>query len=211
METPLWKFDEISEGVYEPREDSFLLLDSIEADLNLIKDKCQPTIVLEVGSGSGIIISAVSKALNTSALCLAIDINKSACKITSQTASLNNVTVEVLRSDLLCGLKLDGLVDLFLINPPYVPSIEEEENSILDKAWAGLDQGRVLVNRLFKDLPQLMSKRCLGYLVAIEENNPEEITNTLNSLGFTSVIIARKKIIGEKLSVIRFSKGVNLK
>lgn len=95
METPSWKFDEMADGVYEPREDSFLLLDALEADLKLIKEKCHPTLVVEVGSGSGIIISAISKLLNSSTLCLAVDINPAACNITAETAIMNNVAVSI--------------------------------------------------------------------------------------------------------------------
>uniref|UniRef100_A0A023F7J7 Methyltransferase HEMK2 n=1 Tax=Triatoma infestans TaxID=30076 RepID=A0A023F7J7_TRIIF len=208
METPLWKFDETTDGVYEPREDSFLLLDALEADLKLIKEKCCPTIALEVGSGSGIIISAISKQLDLSALCLAIDINPAACKITSETAILNNVTVEVLRSDLINGLKLEGTIDLFVFNPPYIPSSEDEMFGMLDKAWAGSSQGRSLIDRLFPELPRIMSERCVGYLVAIEENNPDEMIKIISSMGFDCLIVSLKKIIGEKLYIIRFSKGI---
>uniref|UniRef100_R4FL64 Methyltransferase HEMK2 n=1 Tax=Rhodnius prolixus TaxID=13249 RepID=R4FL64_RHOPR len=208
METPSWKFDEMADGVYEPREDSFLLLDALEADLKLIKKKCHPTLVVEVGRGSGIIISAISKLLNSSTLCLAVDINPAACNITAETAIMNNVAVEVVRGDLTNGLKLERAIDLFVFNPPYVPSFEEEMLGMLDKAWAGSGQGRSVINRLLPELPRIMSERCLGYLVAIEENQPTEIIKTINSMGFDCIIVARKKIIGEKLCIIRFSKGI---
>lgn len=86
METPLWN-TESTMHVYEPSEDSFLLLDALEADLELIKSH-RPSIVLEIGSGSGIIITALMKAL-ISAHCIAVDISDKACLMTKETSVLN--------------------------------------------------------------------------------------------------------------------------
>ena len=45
------------ENIYEPAEDSFLLLDALEQDLVYISQTLKPTICVEIGSGSGIISS----------------------------------------------------------------------------------------------------------------------------------------------------------
>lgn len=94
MDTPIWNLKS-TQDVYEPAEDSFLLLDALEADLSIIRDK-KPTVVLEVGSGSGIIITALAKALNNSAHCIAVDISKQACQTTQETAGLNSALVSFL-------------------------------------------------------------------------------------------------------------------
>lgn len=87
MDTPKWNFKS-TEQVYEPAEDSFLLLDALETDIQDIKDK-KPAVVLEIGSGSGIIITALAKTLTNTAYCMAVDISEYACAMTQETAQLN--------------------------------------------------------------------------------------------------------------------------
>jgi release factor glutamine methyltransferase len=58
---------------------------------------------------------------------MGVDINPAACAVASRTASQNNKPLELVRSDLLTGLKrVYGKVDILLFNPPYVPTDEEE-------------------------------------------------------------------------------------
>lgn len=52
-----------------------------------------------------------------------------------------------MQSDLVSGLQLSGLIDVLIFNPPYVPSISEEEKGIIDKAWAGDVKGRHTTDR----------------------------------------------------------------
>ncbi|XP_014248740.1 hemK methyltransferase family member 2 isoform X1 [Cimex lectularius] len=208
LPTPLWNLNEFTDEVYEPREDTFLLMDALETDLNLIK-KSNAMVALEIGSGSGVVITSLSLAV-PNLYCLALDINPKACVATKNTAALNKTQVDVIRSDLVKSLRLNKSVDLLIFNPPYVPSDGSDENSILDKAWAGLERGRSTIDWLLPILEELMSNTCLGYFVAIDENNPEEILSILRSKGFNSETVARRKIIGEKLSILRFSRGLDL-
>lgn len=91
-----------AKDVYEPAEDSFLLLDALESDsANLINFK--PRIVLEVGPGSGIIISAIASFLKNSVYCLAADINPDACVVSKKTAELNDVNVRYFQYSKQCN------------------------------------------------------------------------------------------------------------
>lgn len=53
-----------------------------------------------------------------------------------------------------------------------------------------------------------MSKKSVGYIVAIEENNPLEMCGIIEKMGFQVEIMKRRKIIGERISIIRFMKGI---
>lgn len=91
MDTPRWCLDDVV-NVYEPAEDTFLLLDALESELVEIK-QCHPQVVLEIGCGSGVIITALSKTLQNSAICVAVDINSEACRVTQRTAEMNKTKV----------------------------------------------------------------------------------------------------------------------
>lgn len=61
--------------VYPPSEDSFLFLDALEADANFIRERLRPVMSVEVGSGSGIISTFLSKILDSACSFLCIDIS----------------------------------------------------------------------------------------------------------------------------------------
>jgi release factor glutamine methyltransferase len=79
--------------VYEPSDDTFLLCDALENDRGLMSE-IQPGVVLEVGCGSGCVITFLSMLLREQgipALSLATDINPKAAAVTLRTAKANNV------------------------------------------------------------------------------------------------------------------------
>lgn len=90
--------------VYEPSEDTFLMLDALELDLECtIKNRlcCDSSndslLVVELGCGAGLLTAAMAKVLNGNgalkAHCMAIDLNPQACRVTAETCSLNGVQV----------------------------------------------------------------------------------------------------------------------
>ncbi|CAD6999650.1 unnamed protein product [Ceratitis capitata] len=105
------------EQIYEPAEDSFLLLDALEIELTYIKS-LQPQVCLEIGPGSGIIVTALAKELKGT-LCLATDINPLACSATKKTAKRNDTCVDSINCNLVDSLR-EKSIDLLVFNPPYV-------------------------------------------------------------------------------------------
>ena len=84
--------------IYEPAEDTFLLCDAIQSDIFLIKNTiatCTSPVVLEIGCGSGCVITFISNLLQSEginyAISYATDINPHAVKFAKKTAILNNV------------------------------------------------------------------------------------------------------------------------
>ena len=76
--------------VYEPSEDTFLLLDALFADRAALR--ASKTIV-EIGPGSGVVATYLAKLTRNNVL--AVDINEAACALTMRTADANGARVDV--------------------------------------------------------------------------------------------------------------------
>ncbi len=113
--------------VYEPAEDTELLLDLIE-----IK---QGERVIEIGSGTGI-LSIISK--RKGGKVLAIDINPFASETTLCSAKLNEVDIDVINGDMFTSLR-EVHFDVAIFNPPYLPF--EEYDSWIGFSWSGGKSG----------------------------------------------------------------------
>ncbi|KOX78457.1 HemK methyltransferase family member 2 [Melipona quadrifasciata] len=210
MNTPIVKLlDKDLESVYEPSEDSFLLIDALEADLEVLK-AMKPVMCLEIGSGSGIVITALAMALKKHCQCyhLAIDINLDACKISKKTAAENLVDIDIAQMDLLNCIRTGNVFDLVVFNPPYVVTTDDEisNKQILFKAWAGGTNGRKVMERVFPKIPHILSNTGTFYLLVIEANDPEYILRVFTDLNMVGEIIAERKIRGEHLYILRFKK-----
>lgn len=234
METP--KYSHLTskdyDHVYEPAEDSFLLLDALENELPFLLHK-KPSICVEIGPGSGIIISALAKYLNyQSHGFFAVDINKFACDATKRTGKANDVRVEVINMDLMSSFKPNS-VDLLVFNPPYVPTPTEnstgnipeerkfydkeaeivyetsDDNKMLIKSWAGGADGCEIINRVISNLDQTLAPNAVFYLLIIKDNNPEKIKKDLRNKGYQVQQIIDRKIRGEHLIVFKIQKNCN--
>lgn len=211
METPLVKLsDEESETVYEPSEDSFLLIDALETDLNSIEAN-MPGICLEIGSGSGVVITALAMALRARfpSYFMACDINPHACKVTKRTSTTNATKVDIIQMDLVTNLLPTNMFDIIVFNPPYVVTepLEVFDERLISKTWAGGLEGRQVMERLFVHIPDLLSQKGIFYLLVIKENDPEYIIKHFKKLSMVGSIIAERKIRGEHLYVIKFVKN----
>ncbi|VDK23271.1 unnamed protein product [Anisakis simplex] len=110
FKTPLYRMtSQQKETVYDPAEDTFLLLDGLEMDIDRIKHSA---FIIEVGCGSGVV------------------------SCTETTQQLNNTTknIDLVQCDLITAIsdRFNGLFDLILFNPPYVPTEPEEITTASD-------------------------------------------------------------------------------
>ncbi|XP_013883167.1 methyltransferase N6AMT1 isoform X1 [Austrofundulus limnaeus] len=194
--------------VYEPAQDSFLLIDALETDAERLRGM-SPSVCLEVGSGSGVVSAFVASVLGPSAAYICSDVNPAAAQCTAKTASCNNVSLQPVLTDLVeCFLpRLCGKVDVLLFNPPYVVTPSEEVSSRgIEAAWAGGERGREVTDRFLPSVAQLLSHKGLFYLITITENDPEEIIRLLSHQGLEGESCLSTRAGNERLSVLRFHR-----
>lgn len=217
METP--DFSHLTtkdyEHIYEPAEDTFLLLDALEKDLTNILTIQKPLVAVEVGPGSGIILTALAK--YTEAFCIGIDISPFACKVSQKTSHVNGVSssVDLINSNLFTAFKSNS-IDLVAFNPPYVPSrVNENENfeaEIKDCSesivgtWAGGIDGREVIDQFLGEIDRVLVPNGVVYLLLLKENNPQGIIDEMEEKNFIAEIFMERRIIGEHLYVVKLIK-----
>lgn len=197
------------EHVYEPAEDSFLLLDALEHELEFIRDRLRPVFCLEIGSGSGIISVALASALQDSFV-IACDLNPKACEATLKTAEVNNAVhkLGIVKLDFLQSFPLPNhKMDLVVCNPPYVATDEVETGqSDIYASWAGGHLGRSLTDRLIEKLPLILSEQGAAYIVVEQCNKPEEVRQRAEECSLNAEFILSRRAGREVLHVLKVNK-----
>jgi len=195
-------------NVYEPAEDTFLLMDALEADKTTLLN-LKPIVCLEVGSGSGAVSTFLAQMIGPESVYLCTDINVDAAVATQRTGDKNGVILLPVVTDLVVSVidRLTGSVDVLLCNPPYVVTSSTEIGSQgIEAAWAGGLKGREVMDRLFPFVPQLLSSRGVFYLVIIKENDIDEIAWMMSKHKMNMTIILQRRSGPEYLSVLRFTR-----
>ncbi|GAA5936175.1 S-adenosylmethionine-dependent methyltransferase [Sporobolomyces koalae] len=200
------------ESVYEPAEDTFILLDGLEQDEALLKGS---TLCLEIGSGSGCVsaflgsICGASSARKTVYLCT--DLNPHATRCTSQTGVANNKPLDPILTNLTASLlpRLTRQVDVLVFNPPYVETEDDElwdaqGQGTIEKAWAGGESGMKITNKVLEQVDLLLSERGMFYLVAVPQNKPLEILQQMKDRGLEGEVTLKRRAGREHLHILRF-------
>ncbi|KAI9309469.1 S-adenosyl-L-methionine-dependent methyltransferase [Cunninghamella echinulata] len=196
------------DNIYEPAEDTFLLLDALEEDQELIKS-LKPSLCLEIGSGSGCVITLLGKIIGNQALYLTSDLNPKACQATYYTGKKNHVDIEPIQTSLVDGLfsRLYQNVDILCFNPPYVVTPSEEVGSLgIEASWAGGIDGREVTDQLLPMVKDLLSPNGIFYLLLINENKPQEVMGILETYGLKSEIMMQRRAGREKQYILKIQK-----
>jgi release factor glutamine methyltransferase len=144
--------------VYEPSDDSYLLLDSIEIQ--------EGQEVLEVGTGSGLIALHCAKVANVTAT----DINPHAIALAKRNADLNGLNVNLINCDLFDGIR--GSFDVVIFNPPYLQTEDDREKSKdwLESAWNGGNTGEKVVLEFLVNVKDFMNPEGKVYILLSMNN-----------------------------------------
>ncbi|KAF7836753.1 hemK methyltransferase family member 2 [Senna tora] len=195
--------------VYEPCDDSFALVDALLADCSNLLKHC-PALCMEIGCGSGYVITSLALMLGQEGLgvnYIATDINPHAVSVTRETLNAHGVDAELIITDIASGLekRLAGLVDVIVVNPPYVPTPEDEVGADgITASWAGGENGRCVIDRILPVADHLLSEKGWLYMVTLTANNPSEICLQMREKGYASRIVIQRSTEEESLHIIKF-------
>ena len=215
--------------IYDPAEDSYLLLDTLssEAETRFLTQRFaehQPTsyspLVLEVGTGSGVVLAFITAHAHAiigraDIVALGTDVNSFACEATKQTVAQACQTADAkvthgsgfmlatVSADLASPLQ-HGVVDLLIFNPPYVPSPAVPESQYLKPGseFAGTE----CTSRTFEEDSHLLRLSYDGGVDGIEVTNRllEQLPNVLNlARGTAYILLCAQNNPGEVMQRIR--------
>lgn len=217
LPTPYVKCD--YDRVYEPSEDSFLLLDCLEMESEFLRKRFSGrlNVVCELGPGSGIVTTfMMQNAIPTSSnasIYLASDINPWALETTCETAQRNSCEksyLDVLQSDLATNIRSNE-VDVLVFNPPYVPAEtvpdipaeDENPDKWLDLALMGGPEGMDITYKVLDSLDTILSPTGVAYILFCARNRPEDMVRTMSG-NWDIKLVEQRKAGWEILSVYRF-------
>ncbi|XP_065319440.1 methyltransferase N6AMT1-like [Gordionus sp. m RMFG-2023] len=225
LPTPIYKFDKNDlQHIYEPSEDTFLFMDALELEKSFIKT-LEPTIILEIGSGSGVLTTflALNFDLDNTHF-MATDINPLACVKTSETIHLNysqlplkvkRPKVSIFIDDLAQSIidRLNYNIDMIIFNPPYVPTHDITDNgqsgdfNIINRSWAGGLNGSEIIFKSLDNITRLLTHNGIFYLLLCADNDIDNIKNYIkNKFHFNSCIVLKRRAINEILYIVKFYK-----
>ena len=213
-------------NVYEPSEDTFLLIDSLELELDNLFSKSyfsnkKKITSVELGCGNGLVscsfLSKMSKLNPENKIKInhyCIDINKDALNLTKNLLTKYNLDKNTifLESDLFNAIDQNENFDIIIFNPPYVTTDDDEYKRALKEkdiyaAWAGGKKGSETINKFVEKLNGKINDKSIIFLLLSKENDYNFIINNLiTKYGFKFELLMRKQFKNEKLAVFKFYK-----
>ena len=167
------------------------MLDALEL-LKSTLPRFRPSIMAEIGSGSGV-VSAFMSQLYPFGFLLSLDVSVRANEATKQTLALNSLyNVDVVTTDLFSGIRQEK-IDLVVFNPPYVQTSELEFQESLKEiglkaALSGGTQGMKVIQRVLDQLESQMAPGGIFLLLVIEYNDPIQILKDFKRKGWTQQV-----------------------
>ena len=154
---------EVSPDVLIPRVETEELCAQILARMDEIFPDRKEIVTADVGTGSGAIAITV-KLEEPKVIMTATDISEEALAVAERNAAVNGADVEFLCGDMVKPLiKAGKKLDVLISNPPYIPSEEQMERSVVDfephVALFGGEDGLKFYRQIFQDCRQVLKEK----------------------------------------------------
>lgn len=160
----------ISESVYKPREDSYLLL-------GVSKKEFTDQPIIEIGSGTGLTILSLARSYPKENY-LTIDLNFDAARLTHSNAKINQINnCMILCGGLLSPFRKNGTPRNVIFNPPYLPANPEVDRLLSTNEkimYVGGQKGYELSSHLIN---QLEDDHILLIILSSLASTPKEFNN----------------------------------
>jgi release factor glutamine methyltransferase len=195
---------DLNEETLIPRPDTESVVD---AALEQIDSRGYPCVVLDIGTGSGVIAISIAQERPRCEV-HATDISEAALLIARQNAASNDASVSFHESDVASGLHfLNGSIDLLVSNPPYVDEISAPRRLAPEvREWdpplalySGTDE-LAFFRRIFAETPPLL-KRGADVVLEIGEGQAEKVQDLGSRYGFVPLGV-RNDLAGTPRAVL---------
>lgn len=172
-------------GVYTPQGDTFLLTAALRRE-GLVPGSS----VLDVGTGSGAVAVAAAR---LGARVTAVDVSLRALGTAWANAALRGRRIGVRFGSLLEPVR-GRRFDLVVSNPPYVPSPDGPlPTRGAARAWDAGPGGRALLDRLCRDVPDVLDVGGAVLLVHSALCGVETTCSMLEDAGLKTAVVARMR------------------
>jgi release factor glutamine methyltransferase len=193
---------ELHPEVYDPAEDTFLLIDAIDIKKN--------ESVLEIGTGCGIIALECAR-IGAKVVCT--DINPYAVNLTKSNYSKNKNLIkgsfEVRKGDLFKPIKDKEIFDVIIFNPPYLPTKRNEligGSGWFDAALSGGIDGLKITKNYIDKLKNHLKEDGSAYFIFSSLSDRQKLENYLTKRNFNFNVASKSRFNDEILSVYKIKK-----
>ncbi len=189
----------VFENVYEPSDDTWLLIDAL-AEANP-----SGRVGVDLGSGTGVVGLVMLKNM-ISEVNVFIDINPYAVLNTMYNLYLNRLDHRglVVQGDVNTPLLKQGVADIVVANPPYLPG--EKIEDIVDRALLAGPQGFEAIAEFIKFSSRVLRMNGLLFLVYSSLSNPEVVKNLIVENCFRVLKTWVKHVFFEDIFVVEAVK-----
>ncbi|MFH9060785.1 HemK2/MTQ2 family protein methyltransferase [Streptomyces coeruleorubidus] len=172
--------------MYAPQEDTELLAGALfDEPLPLGAE------VLDVGTGTGALaLEAARRGLRVTA----VDVSRRAVWAARLNAVRAGLPVRIRHGNLFDPVRGESF-DLILANPPYVPAPDGAGRPRgAARAWDAGDDGRLVVDRICREAPELLRPGGVLLLVQSALSGPDLTVGQLRASGLKAAVTCRRRI-----------------
>ncbi len=193
---------EIHPEVYDPAEDSFLLIRA----LDLVKGSA----VLEIGTGCGLIALECAR-VGANVVCT--DINPYAVALAKRNYSRNKSLIkgsfEVRKGDLFRPIKEKEIFDVIIFNPPYLPTKKNElvgGSGWFDVATNGGLDGIKITTSFIDKLQLFLNEKGKAYFIFSSLSDSHTLESFIKKKKFQYRVVLSSSFNCETISVYCLTK-----